>query len=67
MEEGVVKSWNPAKGNGFISRAGRVDLYVDFRAIISEGETSLKEGDKVRFKVVVGSKGFEAKDVEKIN
>jgi CspA family cold shock protein len=37
---------------------------VHFRAIMGTGFKSLKEGQKVSFKVVQGQKGLQAEEVE---
>jgi cold shock protein len=62
-EEGTVKWFNDAKGFGFISRANGPDVFVHFRAITGNGFKSLKEGQKVEFKVVQGQKGLQADEV----
>jgi cold shock protein len=62
-EEGTVKWFNDAKGFGFISRANGPDVFVHFRAISGNGFKSLKEGQKVEFKVVQGQKGLQADEV----
>lgn len=64
-EIGKVKWFNDAKGFGFISRENGPDVFVHFRAIKGEGFKSLKEGDKVEFKVVEGQKGLQADEVSK--
>ncbi|HEY9132379.1 MAG TPA: cold-shock protein [Dyella sp.] len=63
-EEGLVKWFNDAKGFGFISRKNGADVFVHFRAIQGTGFKSLKEGQKVSFKVVDGQKGQQAEDVQ---
>ncbi|MEV8518263.1 cold-shock protein [Dyella marensis] len=62
-ETGTVKWFNDAKGFGFISRENGPDVFVHFRAISGSGFKSLKEGQKVTFKVVTGQKGLQAEDV----
>jgi cold shock protein len=62
-EVGTVKWFNDAKGFGFISRENGEDVFVHFRAIQSNGFKSLKEGQKVEFKVVQGQKGLQADEV----
>ncbi|HET7332455.1 cold-shock protein [Dyella sp.] len=64
-ETGTVKWFNDAKGFGFISRANGPDVFVHFRAIQGNGFKSLKEGEKVEFKVVQGQKGLQADEVSK--
>jgi cold shock protein len=62
-ELGTVKWFNDAKGFGFISRESGPDVFVHFRAIQGNGFKSLKEGQKVEFKVVQGQKGLQADEV----
>jgi cold shock protein len=63
-QSGTVKWFNDAKGFGFISRESGEDLFVHFRAIQGSGFKSLKEGQKVTFKVVQGQKGLQADEVQ---
>jgi cold shock protein len=63
QEVGTVKWFNDAKGFGFISRENGPDVFVHFRAITGNGFKSLKEGQKVSFKVVQGQKGLQAEEV----
>jgi CspA family cold shock protein len=61
---GVVKSFNEAKGWGFIVPSSAQlggDLFV-MRSALSP-ETNLKPGDHVQFKITKGKKGYEAKEV----
>ena len=61
---GTVKWFNDAKGFGFIARDNGEDVFIHFRAIQGTGFKSLKEGQKVSFKVVQGQKGLQAEEVE---
>ena len=63
-EQGTVKWFNASKGYGFIQRQTGEDVFVHFRAIQGTGFKSLKEGQKVSFKVVQGQKGLQAEEVE---
>jgi len=63
-ERGTVKWFNDAKGFGFISRESGEDVFVHFRAIVSDGFKSLKEGQAVEFEVVNGQKGLQADKVK---
>ena len=62
-EQGTVKWFDNAKGYGFIKRENGDDVFVHFRQIRGEGFKSLKDGQRVEFKVVQGQKGLQAEDV----
>jgi CspA family cold shock protein len=63
-ETGVVKWFNSSKGYGFISRGeGKKDVFVHFSAIDAEGYKELREGQRVEFEVIEGSKGLQASGV----
>ncbi|PKK38776.1 Cold shock protein CspA [Clostridiaceae bacterium JG1575] len=67
MKEGTVKWFDQEKGYGFIECPGEKDVFVHFRAIISEEmRKSLDEGDKVEFDLEEGPKGVQAANVRKI-
>jgi CspA family cold shock protein len=63
-QDGIVKWYNDAKGYGFISPENGPDLFVHFRSIQGTGFRSLKEGQRVTFKVVQGQKGMQADEVQ---
>lgn len=66
---GVVKSFNPVKGYGFISCEDNLDLdiYVHYTQILMEGKRTLEVGDKVEFLYKeFGEKGLRAYQVKKI-
>jgi len=67
MEEGIVKWFNDSKGYGFIKREHGADVFVHHASIVAEGFKTLQEGDHVRFEVVEGPKGLQAKNVVKIS
>ncbi|MEZ8823129.1 cold-shock protein [uncultured Vibrio sp.] len=61
---GTVKWFNETKGFGFISQDdGGADVFVHFRAIVSDGFKTLAEGQKVSFEVEDGQKGPQAANV----
>ncbi len=68
-ETGHVKWFNDDKGFGFISRDnGDKDVFVHFSDIINEsGRKSLRENERVAFKVTEGPKGLQAEEVEKVD
>lgn len=63
-ERGTVKWFNAAKGFGFISRDGKVDVFVHFSDIQAQGYRQLTEGQKVEFVVGESPKGPKAMNVE---
>lgn len=65
-QTGTVKWFNDAKGYGFITPEQGQDLFVHFRSIQGTGFKSLKEGQKVTFKVVQGQKGLQADEVQAV-
>ena len=64
MVEGTVKFFNSMKHFGFIAGDDGKEYFVHASGL-KEG-TSIREGDKVSFKVVEGDKGLKAEGVEKI-
>ena len=64
MSEGSVKFFNKTKHFGFIAGDDGKDYFVHISGI-KEG-TFLREGDKVKFKIVEGERGPKAENVEKI-
>ena len=61
---GTVKWFNEEKGFGFISQDnGGGDVFVHFRAIVSDGYKTLAEGQKGSFTVEKGQKGLQAANV----
>ena len=63
-QTGTVKWFNDAKGFGFITPESGDDVFVHFRSIMGTGFKSLKEGQKVSFKLVQGQKGLQADEVQ---
>ncbi|MBV4480847.1 cold-shock protein [Pseudomonas khavaziana] len=63
MSEGTVKWFNAEKGFGFIApNGGGKDVYVRSRELQNKNET-LREGQKVSFELVEGTKGPVATEV----
>jgi CspA family cold shock protein len=63
MIEGTVKSFNEAKGFGFLSRDGGPDVFVHHSEIRTEGFRTLSVGEKVRFELMETPKGPRASNV----
>ncbi len=64
--KGEVKWFNNAKGYGFLGRDGGADVFVHYSSIQLDGYKSLKEGDKVEFDVIQGTKGPQADQVTRL-
>lgn len=61
---GVVKWFNDSKGYGFIAPDDKsAEIFVHHTAIQMEGFKTLKEGQKVRYQVLSGPKGVQARPV----
>ena len=65
--KGEVKWFNNAKGYGFLGRDGGADVFVHYSSIQLDGYKTLKEGDKVEFDIIHGSKGPQADQVTRLN
>ncbi len=63
---GKVKWFNAQKGYGFIEREGEDDVFVHYSAIQQEGYKTLDEGEEVEFEVVMGDRGPQAANVERL-
>jgi len=63
---GTVKWFNNEKGYGFIDYSDLEDIFVHYSAIVKEGYKTLKEGDKVEFKLIETSKGLQAVEVTEV-
>lgn len=62
---GSVKWFNADKGYGFLTQdSGEKDVFVHFRAIVSEGYKTLNEGQRVQFEIEEGQKGLQAANVQ---
>ena len=66
METGTVKWFNNSKGYGFILRDDGKDVFVHFKSILMDGYKTLNEGDEVQYECEEGPKGFQARNVSKI-
>ncbi|UGB39127.1 cold-shock protein [Frateuria soli] len=65
MEEGTVTHWLDGRGYGFIRPdLGGDDVFVNVRQV--EGESYLREGDRVRFESRPTERGLRAFQVRRI-
>ncbi|SVB45303.1 uncharacterized protein METZ01_LOCUS198157 [marine metagenome] len=60
---GQVKWFDDKKGFGFISQESGKDVFVHFRAIVSPGVQTLKDGQEVEFEIQQADKGLQAVNV----
>lgn len=65
--QGQVKWFDPKKGYGFIVGPEGKDVFVHFSQIQGDGFRSLKDGEEVRYELVEGDKGLQARDVHRTN
>ena len=65
--KGEVKWFNNAKGYGFLGRDGGADVFVHYSSIQFDGYKTLKEGDKVEFDIIQGTKGPQADQVARLD
>jgi CspA family cold shock protein len=63
LAQGIVKWFSNEKGYGFIEREEGDDVFVHFSAITMDGYKTLREGQRVEFEIVEGSKGLQAANV----
>ena len=63
---GTVKWFSNQKGYGFIIEDGTgKEVFVHYSAIQGQGYKSLQEGEKVKFEITSGQKGYQAVNVTK--
>ena len=64
MATGTVKSFNPAKGYGFIKRdAVGADVFVHLSAVREAGLAELRKGQKISFEIFDNQGKAAAKDL----
>ena len=64
---GTVKWFNDSKGFGFVTpEDGSKDCFVHHTAIQGQGFKTLREGERVEFEVVQGTKGPAAQNVTRL-
>ena len=64
-ESGTVKWFDNAKGFGFAVNESGEDVFIHYRAIMSDQDyKTLAEGQRVEFVQVKSEKGWQAAEVE---
>ncbi len=61
---GKVRWFNDTKGVGFIKRDEEADVFVHYKAILSEGHKTLKKGQSVSFEITETDFGVQAAEVK---
>ncbi len=64
---GQVKWFDPKKGFGFIVGPEGQDVFVHYTQIQGEGFRSLKDGETVDYELIQGEKGWQARQVIRLN
>lgn len=64
---GQVKWFDPKKGFGFIIGPDGQDVFVHYSHIESEGFRLLKDGETVDYELVEGDKGWQAREVHRLD
>lgn len=63
---GKVKWFDPKKGYGFILGPEEQDVFVHYSQIQGDGFRSLKDGEEVDYDLIKGEKGWQAREVNRI-
>jgi len=63
MPLGKVKWFDSRKGYGFIIGGQGQDVFVHYTSIVGEGFRALKDGETVKYDLVQGDKGWQARQV----
>lgn len=65
-QRGPVKWFDPKKGYGFIVGPEGQDVFVHYSQIKADGFRLLKDGEEVDYELVEGDKGWQARDVQRL-
>lgn len=60
---GTVKSFNTAKGFGYIKQRTGPDVYAHFSEVVATGFKTLTVGQKVEFTLSSNERGLTAKNI----
>jgi CspA family cold shock protein len=66
-EQGAVKWFSQKKGFGFIIRDNGDEIFVHYRNIQGDGRRTLRDGERVTFRVSETDKGPQAEEVETVD
>ncbi|NLW87483.1 MAG: cold shock domain-containing protein [Planctomycetes bacterium] len=66
MTIGKVKWFDPKKGYGFIVGDQGQDVFVHYSSIVGEGFRVLKDGEEVKYEMIQGEKGYQARNVTQL-
>jgi CspA family cold shock protein len=64
---GQVKWFDPKKGFGFIVGPDEQDVFVHYSQIEGDGFRLLRDGEEVDYDLVEGDKGWQAREVNRLN
>lgn len=64
MTTGVVKTLVDGHGYGFVSSSAGKDIFFHYSQLQGVEFDSLKEGQSVLYKIGLGDKGLEAKEIK---
>jgi len=64
---GQVKWFDPKKGYGFIIGPDGQDVFVHYSHIEQDGFRLLKDGEEVDYELVEGDKGWQARQVQRLD
>lgn len=63
---GTVKSFDKAKGYGYLLSDNSDELFIRFQSIQQEGYKTLSEGQQVEYLQVKSDKGWQAAEVSSV-
>ena len=66
-QRGKVKWFDPKKGFGFLVGPEGQDVFVHYTHIMAEGFRTLKDGEDVDYELTEGDKGYQARDVHRVD